>query len=54
VRPERAVFTHMNHQLDYGDVAGHCPPHVEPGYDGLTITVDDDESSDSRGGAGRG
>lgn len=39
VRPERAILTHMNHTLDYEDLAGRCPPGVEPGYDGLVAEV---------------
>ena len=41
VQPERAVFTHMNHTFDYRDAAKHCPEGVEPGYDGMVITVPD-------------
>ena len=41
VGPGRAVFTHMNQNLDYNDVRGHCPPGVEPGYDGMVITLPD-------------
>ncbi len=37
--PERAVLTHLNHSVDYDDLAGKCPPGVEPGYDGLTIEL---------------
>jgi phosphoribosyl 1,2-cyclic phosphate phosphodiesterase len=39
VRPQRAVLTHMNHQVDYEDLRRRCPPGVEPGYDGLAITL---------------
>jgi len=38
-RPRRAVLTHMDNSLDYGELARSLPPGVEPGYDGLTITV---------------
>jgi phosphoribosyl 1,2-cyclic phosphate phosphodiesterase len=37
VRPRRAVLTHMNHTLDYRDLAARCPAGVEPGYDGLVL-----------------
>jgi len=39
VKPERAVLTHMNQQIDYEDLKSRCPPGVEPGYDGLVIEV---------------
>lgn len=39
VKPERAVLTHLNHQIDYADLAARCPPGVEPGYDGLVIDL---------------
>jgi len=39
VKPERAVLTHMNHDMDYAAVAARCPPGVEPGYDGLTLEI---------------
>jgi phosphoribosyl 1,2-cyclic phosphate phosphodiesterase len=37
VRPRRAVLTHMNHTLDYRELAANCPDGVEPGYDGLVL-----------------
>jgi phosphoribosyl 1,2-cyclic phosphate phosphodiesterase len=39
VRPKRAILTHLNHTLDYADLAARCPPGVEPGYDGLTVEL---------------
>jgi phosphoribosyl 1,2-cyclic phosphate phosphodiesterase len=39
VKPQRAILTHMNQQLDYADLKGRCPPGVEPGYDGLVVEV---------------
>lgn len=40
VAPRRAVLTHMNHSLDYAALAARLPAGVEPGYDGLVLTVD--------------
>jgi phosphoribosyl 1,2-cyclic phosphate phosphodiesterase len=37
VKPERAILTHMSPAMDYATVRGHCPPGVEPAYDGLTV-----------------
>ncbi len=39
VKPKRAVLTHLNHSTDYAVLAGRCPPGVEPGFDGLTVTL---------------
>ena len=37
VGPRRAILTHLNHTVDYADLAARCPAGVEPGYDGLTV-----------------
>lgn len=39
VRPGRAILTHMDTSMDYRSLARRLPPGVEPGYDGLTITL---------------
>jgi phosphoribosyl 1,2-cyclic phosphate phosphodiesterase len=39
IKPKHAILTHLNHMMDYDDVARRCPPGVEPGYDGLTIEI---------------
>lgn len=39
VRPRRAVLTHMNHRVDYATWAAKLPEGVEPGRDGMTLTV---------------
>jgi phosphoribosyl 1,2-cyclic phosphate phosphodiesterase len=39
VKPDRAVLTHLNQQLDYEDLRRRCPSGVEPGYDGLVIDL---------------
>ncbi len=41
VRPRRAILTHMNHHLEYVELAARLPPGVEPGRDGLTIDIPD-------------
>jgi phosphoribosyl 1,2-cyclic phosphate phosphodiesterase len=41
VRPRRAVLTHMDQSLDYRELSAELPPGVEPGQDGLTITLPD-------------
>lgn len=37
LRPERAFFTHMGHELDYQTVNPTLPENVEMAYDGLKI-----------------
>lgn len=39
VRPRRAVLTHMTWGMDYASLRRSLPPGVEPGYDGLAITL---------------
>jgi len=39
IKPKHAVLTHLNHMMDYDEVAQRCPPGVEPAYDGLTIEI---------------
>jgi phosphoribosyl 1,2-cyclic phosphate phosphodiesterase len=41
VKPGRAVLTHMNHTLDYDELAARCPPGVEPAYDGMVFDLPD-------------
>jgi len=39
LKPKRAILTHLNHTVDYEDLARRCPPGVEPGFDGLTVEL---------------
>jgi phosphoribosyl 1,2-cyclic phosphate phosphodiesterase len=39
LKPERAILTHMSHELDYHDLARRLPPGVEPAYDGMVIEL---------------
>jgi phosphoribosyl 1,2-cyclic phosphate phosphodiesterase len=41
VRPRRAALTHMDQSLDYAALAAELPPGVEPGSDGLSVTLPD-------------
>ncbi|WP_299832365.1 MBL fold metallo-hydrolase [uncultured Roseobacter sp.] len=38
VRPKRAVLTNMHIDLDYDTLMAETPAHIEPAYDGLTLT----------------
>ncbi len=37
-RPRRAVLTNMHIDLDYATLMAETPDHIEPAYDGLTLT----------------
>jgi len=39
IRPKRTLLTHMNHMVDYDEIARRCPPGVEPAYDGLVVDL---------------
>jgi len=39
VKPQHTLLTHMNHSVDYDEIAKRCPPGVEPAYDGLSLDI---------------
>ncbi len=39
VQPQRAVLTHMGHELEYETLRRELPDNVEPGYDGMVIPL---------------
>jgi phosphoribosyl 1,2-cyclic phosphate phosphodiesterase len=39
LKPERAILTHMNWNMDYETLRRELPPGVEPAYDGMVIEV---------------
>ena len=39
VKPARAILTNMHGDLDYQSLKARLPPGVEPGYDGMSVTV---------------
>lgn len=39
MKPSRAILTNMNSDVDYTVLRHRLPPHVEPAYDGMTVTV---------------
>jgi phosphoribosyl 1,2-cyclic phosphate phosphodiesterase len=39
VKPRRAILTHMDESLDYETLRRALPAGVEPGYDGLVVTL---------------
>jgi len=40
IRPRRAFFTHMSHDLDHDATNAILPPHIRLAYDGLQLTFD--------------
>jgi len=41
VKPKHAVLTNMHIDLDYQTLADETPEHIEPAFDGLTLTIED-------------
>ncbi|SFR42775.1 phosphoribosyl 1,2-cyclic phosphate phosphodiesterase [Yoonia tamlensis] len=39
-QPKQAVLTNMHNDLDYATVAQETPAHVQPAYDGMTLSFD--------------
>ena len=40
VKPKQAVLTNMHIDLDYAELAAETPDHIQPAYDGLTLSLD--------------
>jgi phosphoribosyl 1,2-cyclic phosphate phosphodiesterase len=43
LNPRRAILTNLHADLDYDELRGKLPAHVEPAYDGMTVEVSDTE-----------
>ncbi len=39
LKPQRAIFTHMGHQLDYKEVNRELPEGTELAYDGMVVEI---------------
>lgn len=39
LKPRQTYFTHMAHEIDFATAAGQLPARVQPGFDGLRITL---------------
>jgi phosphoribosyl 1,2-cyclic phosphate phosphodiesterase len=39
VNPKKAVLTNMHNDLDYATLKAEVPEHIQPAYDGLTLTL---------------
>ena len=40
LKPRRAFFTHMSHELDHAATEAALPPHIRLAYDGLQLTFE--------------
>ncbi len=40
LKPRRALFTHMSHDLDHAATEAELPPHIRLAYDGQQITFE--------------
>ena len=40
LKPKRAFFTHMGHNLDHDATEAILPPHIRLAYDGLQLTFE--------------
>jgi phosphoribosyl 1,2-cyclic phosphate phosphodiesterase len=39
LKPRRAILTNLHADLDYDDLRRKLPPHVEPGFDGMSFEI---------------
>jgi phosphoribosyl 1,2-cyclic phosphate phosphodiesterase len=37
IKPRRAILTNLHADLDYDELRGKLPAHIEPAYDGITV-----------------
>jgi phosphoribosyl 1,2-cyclic phosphate phosphodiesterase len=44
-KPKRAIITNMHLDLDYETLCRELPPHIRPAFDGMMLTVGDEEGS---------
>jgi phosphoribosyl 1,2-cyclic phosphate phosphodiesterase len=40
LKPRRTILTHMGTEMDWAWMQANLPPGIEPGYDGMVITLD--------------
>jgi phosphoribosyl 1,2-cyclic phosphate phosphodiesterase len=41
LKPRRAILTNLHNDLDFEELRGRLPPHVEPAFDGLSVELPD-------------
>jgi phosphoribosyl 1,2-cyclic phosphate phosphodiesterase len=45
LKPRRAFFTHLSHDVKHADIEATLPPHVRVGFDGLRIEIPERSSA---------
>ena len=45
IKPRRAILTNLHSDLDYETLRARLPEHVEPAFDGLSVTMPDDDET---------
>jgi phosphoribosyl 1,2-cyclic phosphate phosphodiesterase len=40
LKPKKAILTHMTQWLDYDHLKSQLPPHIEPAFDGMVLTLE--------------
>lgn len=40
LKPKKAVLTHMTQWLDYDHLKSQLPPHIEPAFDGMALSLE--------------
>jgi phosphoribosyl 1,2-cyclic phosphate phosphodiesterase len=48
IKPRRAILTNLHSDLDFDELCGKLPPHVQPAYDGLTVELAEPAHSEAR------
>ena len=39
LQPRRAILTNLHADLDYAELRAQLPPHVEPAFDGISVSI---------------
>jgi len=39
LKVKQAYLTHISHEMEHSWLQEYCPPHINPGYDGLVIEI---------------
>lgn len=40
IKPKRAILTNLHTDLDYAALSASLPPHIEPAYDGMRLSLE--------------
>jgi len=39
LKPRRAILTNLHADLDYAELKAQLPPHVDPAFDGISMSI---------------